>query len=373
LRNQVRLQKFTTNVELLEAMEDISLPSPVKPEVRKDGKSHHNMKGEGTTKQHTTSKEMMQQKTRCYNCGEAGHIATKCTKPKQKKGACYTCGKMGHQMKECPEKEKKDKKPSEQVLNVTKKASNDNEFRRKISYEVCQNDIGIACELQLETQLDSGSPISFIKESLIPKIVIENTENSSQTFTGINESALEIVGVVQMNIAIGTIKKNNVMMYVVPDKTMCCQVILDRDLMKELEFKLLDPEGMIALNNTICKIMNIEVSNTSLANEIIDSLAIGSGIPDDSKVALRDIFEKKYLMPERPQEPMVKMKLTLNLREHTPFHFNLRRLSFSEKIKLQEIIDKLLMKGIIRPSESEYASPIVMVRKKNGEARLCVD
>jgi len=193
-----------------------------------------------------------------------------------------------------------------------------NEFRRKISYEVCQNDIGIACELQLETQLDSGSPISFIKESLISKIVIENTENSSQTFTGINESALEIVGVVQMNIAIGTIKKNNVTMYVVPDKTMHCQVILGRDLMKELEFKLLDPEGIIALNNTICEIMNIEVSNTSLANEIIDSLTIGSGIPDDSKVALRDIFEKKYLMPERPQEPMVKMKLTLRLREHTP-------------------------------------------------------
>jgi len=137
LRNQVRLQKFTTDVELLKAMEDISLPSPVKPEVRKDGRSHHNIKGEGTTKQHATSKEMMQQKTRCYNCGEAGHIATKCTKPKQEKGACYTCGKMGHQIKECPEKEKKDKKLSEQVLNVTKKVSNDNEFRRKINYEVC--------------------------------------------------------------------------------------------------------------------------------------------------------------------------------------------------------------------------------------------
>jgi len=202
---------------------------------------------------------------------------------------------------------------------VIEKISKDDEFRRKISYEVCQNDISVACELQLETQLDSSSLISFIKESLIPKIVVENVENRSQTFTGINESALEIVGIVRMNIIIGTIRKNNVMMYVVPDKTMHCQVILGGDLMRELEFKLLDPEG-IALNNTICEIMNIELNDASVVNKIIDSLAIGSEIPDDSKIVLKNIFEKKYLMPKRPQEPAVKMKFTLKLRQHTPFH-----------------------------------------------------
>jgi len=35
LRNQVRLQKFTTDAELLEAMEAISLSSPVKSEVKR--------------------------------------------------------------------------------------------------------------------------------------------------------------------------------------------------------------------------------------------------------------------------------------------------------------------------------------------------
>lgn len=36
-------------------------------------------------------------------------------------------------------------------------------------------------------------------------------------------------------------------------------------------------------------------------------------------------------------------------------------------------MDDLLSKGIIRPSESEYASPIVIVKKKTGELRLCAD
>ena len=36
-------------------------------------------------------------------------------------------------------------------------------------------------------------------------------------------------------------------------------------------------------------------------------------------------------------------------------------------------INELLSKGIVRESYSPYASPIVIVRKKNGEMRLCVD
>lgn len=52
LRNQVRLQKFATDIEMLEAIKDVSLPSPFKSEVKKNGRSHDaNAKGEGTTYQ----------------------------------------------------------------------------------------------------------------------------------------------------------------------------------------------------------------------------------------------------------------------------------------------------------------------------------
>lgn len=36
-------------------------------------------------------------------------------------------------------------------------------------------------------------------------------------------------------------------------------------------------------------------------------------------------------------------------------------------------MDDLLSRGVIRPSQSKYTSPIVLVRKKNGELRMCVD
>ena len=41
--------------------------------------------------------------------------------------------------------------------------------------------------------------------------------------------------------------------------------------------------------------------------------------------------------------------------------------------EVKEHIEDLLRKGVIRHSKSNYASPIVVVRKRNGKLRLCVD
>jgi len=49
------------------------------------------------------------------------------------------------------------------------------------------------------------------------------------------------------------------------------------------------------------------------------------------------------------------------------------RLSPNEKEIVRERITELLNCNIIRPSCSPYASPILLVKKKNGSDRLCVD
>ena len=65
--------------------------------------------------------------------------------------------------------------------------------------------------------------------------------------------------------------------------------------------------------------------------------------------------------------------MSLRLTNGRPIYFGPRRLSLIEKEQLGKILDKLLSRGIIRESESPYASPIVLARKKNSEYRLCVD
>ena len=50
-----------------------------------------------------------------------------------------------------------------------------------------------------------------------------------------------------------------------------------------------------------------------------------------------------------------------------------RRIPANQFEEVKEHLQALLKQGVIRPSESDYASPIVLVRKKSGALRLCID
>ena len=49
------------------------------------------------------------------------------------------------------------------------------------------------------------------------------------------------------------------------------------------------------------------------------------------------------------------------------------RLPFHQKNALEELIQHMLASHMIRPSLSPYSSPVIMVKKKDGTWRLCVD
>ena len=56
-----------------------------------------------------------------------------------------------------------------------------------------------------------------------------------------------------------------------------------------------------------------------------------------------------------------------------PVRQRYRRLPPSQYEQVRQHIQELLANGVIRPSASPYASPIVLVQKKSGELRMCVD
>jgi hypothetical protein len=63
----------------------------------------------------------------------------------------------------------------------------------------------------------------------------------------------------------------------------------------------------------------------------------------------------------------------LHIKEKQSFHFAPNRLSIDVKNKVRTILDDLLARGILRSSSSEYASRMVLVRKKDGNIRTCMD
>ncbi|KAJ4789024.1 polyprotein [Rhynchospora pubera] len=81
------------------------------------------------------------------------------------------------------------------------------------------------------------------------------------------------------------------------------------------------------------------------------------------------VFEEpKGLPPTRSVDHAIDLQpgtKTINLRPY--------RYSYFHKIEIEKIITELLSNQLIQPSNSPYASPVLLVKKKDGSWRMCVD
>ena len=59
--------------------------------------------------------------------------------------------------------------------------------------------------------------------------------------------------------------------------------------------------------------------------------------------------------------------------DHPPVKQLPRRLPFSRREKVTEFIDEMMRPGVVQPSTSVWANPIVLVPKRDGSLRFCVD
>ncbi|KAK7886058.1 hypothetical protein WMY93_025679 [Mugilogobius chulae] len=68
-----------------------------------------------------------------------------------------------------------------------------------------------------------------------------------------------------------------------------------------------------------------------------------------------------------------KVKHKIKLKDETPIKQRSRPIHPNDYEAVRKHLKMLLDAGVIRPSESPFSSPIVVVKKKTGEVRLCVD
>ena len=63
----------------------------------------------------------------------------------------------------------------------------------------------------------------------------------------------------------------------------------------------------------------------------------------------------------------------VKLTDDTPIHCKPYPLLYAMREELGNEVDSMLEMGVVRPSTSPYASPIIMVKKKDGSNRVCMD
>lgn len=67
------------------------------------------------------------------------------------------------------------------------------------------------------------------------------------------------------------------------------------------------------------------------------------------------------------------MKHNIKLHDETPFKHRARPIHPQDLEAVRKHLQELLAAGVIRESQSSFSSPIVVVRKRNNEVRLCID
>ena len=98
---------------------------------------------------------------------------------------------------------------------------------------------------------------------------------------------------------------------------------------------------------------------------------------DQAKIIREDYPQEQEIFEERTEEALPahqKWDHEIPLREGAKLITRkMHRMSPEHLKSLREYLETNLEKGYIRPSESEFASPVLFVPKKNGKLRLCVD
>lgn len=107
----------------------------------------------------------------------------------------------------------------------------------------------------------------------------------------------------------------------------------------------------------------------------LDDLNIGS-IDNDKKIILKQLIDEyrdcfATNLSELGYSNLSSMEIKLI--DDDPVVYRPYRLSYTERYEVRQMVDELMKNNIVRESTSPYASPVILVKKKTGDKRLCVD
>ena len=114
--------------------------------------------------------------------------------------------------------------------------------------------------------------------------------------------------------------------------------------------------------------------STSIPDEDVSCVQFDDALSEVQLDELKAVFQTHAdILTTRPGVFSGNLMLEIPLTSDVPIRRKMYNLPFSSKEVVEKEIQVMLDLEIIEPSKSPYSSPVVLVRKKDGSCRFCID
>lgn len=226
-------------------------------------------------------------------------------------------------------------------------------------------------DVKIKALIDTGANCSIIKES-ITKTIECNLKPISLKLNGIGNGSIHVIAMTTF-----IVRSNNINIeldaYVARDSDFNLDFLIGRNVVDH-------PDIEIITNHDGCKLSRkITLSNVYLVSSIetedshISELRGNiAHLNDDLQKQIIALF-RKYPNVLNELGTVLTGELKLRLKSDSTVYYRPYRMAPVEREKINYIIKDLLDKNIIKDSDSPFASPVLLVKKKDGNDRMCVD
>ncbi|GFW69888.1 retrovirus-related Pol polyprotein from transposon 412 [Trichonephila clavipes] len=218
-------------------------------------------------------------------------------------------------------------------------------------------------KVKITALIDSGSTVSLLRENTSRRIMDPTKlSKNKMLLTGIGEAQVTTIGSFEHKFKIDD-ENYSLTWHVVPTDKLKFEAVIGSDLLEQASISFTKEGVKFHKYENHAQLMQISAEN--LQEELDLRHVENRQIKKELEKLIQDY------KPEKTASTDVTMRIIL--KDEEPVCQHPRRLAFTERQEVNKQIEEWLNEGIIRPSYSEFSSPIVMVKKKDGSSRMCID
>ncbi|CAH8583579.1 unnamed protein product [Schistosoma haematobium] len=229
---------------------------------------------------------------------------------------------------------------------------------------------------EINILLDTGASVSLIKEDLLQKLN-HSTQRKQCSSTLITASGEPLKACSKIGLEL-TIDKKPFQheFWVCP--TLTWDMILGVDFMLKYQVSI-HMNKSASIGGVVVQIQHHEIPTKSVAqvgiSEIVRQVQDNKIISEKDRRATTDVLQQfsSVFSENISGNRTTTVQHSILTGDHIPLRQPLHRVPVHYQPQLESMIKDMLEKKIIVPSSSPWASPIVLVKKKDSSLRLCVD